>query len=671
MAGAQPPGDGGWTYRDKEPPPGYDGTNPQSKFKAYLRDLELWQACTDVPEDKQGLKLVQVLSGAAKAAVDTLTVKEIKGVDGFANVLKKLKEAFEPYVETALPRAMEGAFYGQPRGHKESMSEFLIRFQRAQAVLKDEGVTLPVKASGYLLFRQANLDNELEARMVTWLGGDYSLDTVITNLRRLERVHAEGGKRTFLVEEEEPGDMSYDPVGVGAEVFLGEPAGEDESEDENWVFMEDGHLDQVLEEDEVLDALASYQQVRRQIKEQKLGRQFFKPGDRGPGKGKGAGGGRDRSRNFGRAKGEGKDGKGESRRIHIEQLKLRTRCRNCGQVGRWSRECKAPPSLASSTSRPPSSVATGSAATGSQRSSFYWTVPPESPGNSSFFTFLDALKEASKRTEAAAEVPSSFVVTADHQGLVDTAAQEGLIGRSALLRLLSVLRKHNLRAHWTDKEASARGIGGSARTVGVCELPVGVAGVPGVLETTVVTDDVPLLLPVSLLKALGAIVNMPEAKLQLTAVNAECLMVSMASGHLAVSVVDFGPQGWSLPSGCQGIRQERDFRLSGESGPQQQFGFHSMCARPPQEPRRRVHDRARLALRNWRVILDKLCSVMLWGRWHTAVSDWMPAPLPAASSRASGTSSEAVALAPTSKSKLYRDYLNGGPKKLTKIKGIP
>ena len=578
MAGAPSSGEGGWTYKDKEPPPGYDGTSPQSKFKVYLRDLELWQACTDVPEDKQGLKLVQALSGAAKAAVDTLTVKEIKGADGFANVLKKLKEAFEPYVETALPRALENAFYGAPRGHKESISEFLIRFQRAQSVLKDEGITLPVKAAGYLLFRQANLDGELEARLVTWLGGDYSLDTVITNLRRLERVHAEGGKRTFLVEEEEPGEMSYDPV--GPEVFLGEPADEEESEEENWVYMEEGQLDQVLDEDDVLDALATYQQVRRQIKEQKLGRQFFKPGDRGPGKGKGVGGGKDRSRSFGRAKGDGKNGKSESRRIHIEQLKLRTRCRNCGQVGHWSRECKAPPSMASSTSRPPSSVATGSAATGSQRSSFYWTVPPESPGQSSFFTFLDALHGASKRTAAAAEVPSSFVVTADHQGLVDTAAQEGLIGRSALLRLLSVLRKHNLRAHWTDKEASARGIGGSARTVGVCELPVGVAGVPGVLETTVVTDDVPLLLPVSLLKALGAIVNMPESKLQLTAVNSECPMVSMASGHLAVSVVDFGPQGWSLPSGCEGIRQEQDFRLNGERGSQQQFGFHSMCVPP-------------------------------------------------------------------------------------------
>ena len=73
-----------------------------------MRDLELWQAATDVPEEKQGLKL----RSYAKAAVDGLAVSEIKGTGGYKAVVNKLREAFEPYVETALRRAMEGALSG-------------------------------------------------------------------------------------------------------------------------------------------------------------------------------------------------------------------------------------------------------------------------------------------------------------------------------------------------------------------------------------------------------------------------------------------------------------------------------------------------------------------------------------------------------------------------------
>ena len=42
----------------------------------------------------------------------------------------------------------------------------------------------------------------------------------------------------------------------------------------------------------------------------------------------------------------GKD-KGK-RRVHVEQLKLRTRCRRCRQIGHWERECQNPPAAQAS-----------------------------------------------------------------------------------------------------------------------------------------------------------------------------------------------------------------------------------------------------------------------------------------------------------------------------------
>ena len=66
----------------------------------------------------------------------------------------------------------------------------------------------------------------------------------------------------------------------------------------------------------MLEALASYREVRQALKEQKNNRGYF------PGKGLGNG----------NAKGKGKT------RVHKEQLKLRTRCWRRGQVGHISAE---------------------------------------------------------------------------------------------------------------------------------------------------------------------------------------------------------------------------------------------------------------------------------------------------------------------------------------------
>ena len=271
-------GEQGWVYRDRDPPPAYRGENPSATFRGYLRDLELWQAASDVPVEKQGLKLVQVLSGPAKSAVDVLKVEEIKGADGFKNVVRKLKEAFEPYVETALPRAMEQAFFGAPRSHKESIAEFLVRFQKAHNTLKDEGLELPVKATGYLLFKQANLDPDMEARLTTWLAGDYSKDVVIANLRRLERVVTEQtGKKAYGAEaseaevyDEEWQEDSENQVFYEADLDDGE-------DDEQYVYLEDGDLGAIIEEDAMMEALASYQETRQRLREQQKGRQFYRP----------------------------------------------------------------------------------------------------------------------------------------------------------------------------------------------------------------------------------------------------------------------------------------------------------------------------------------------------------------------------------------------------------
>ena len=67
-------------YRDRDPPPAFDGK--EDGFKVYLRELELWRHETDVPRNKQGAKVLRQLTGSAKAVIDELSIAEITSEQG-------------------------------------------------------------------------------------------------------------------------------------------------------------------------------------------------------------------------------------------------------------------------------------------------------------------------------------------------------------------------------------------------------------------------------------------------------------------------------------------------------------------------------------------------------------------------------------------------------------
>ncbi|CAE7947841.1 C15C7.7 [Symbiodinium sp. KB8] len=87
-------------------------------------------------------------------------------------------------------------------------------------------------------------------------------------------------------------------------------------------------------------------------------------------------------------------------------------------------------------------------------------------------------------------------------------------------------------------------------------LPVGLSGVP-----TVAADNVPLLIPVNLLRALKDQVDLGGNFLHMPAIGASCHMQVLSSGHPAVDVTDFGA-GWVLPTDCPDKSIESEFRLS-------------------------------------------------------------------------------------------------------------
>ena len=57
----------------------------------------------------------------------------------------------------------------------------------------------------------------------------------------------------------------------------------------------------------------------------------------------------------------------------------------------------------------------------------------------------------------------------------------------------------------------------------------------------------PLLLPVGLCRGLGMILNMPEMRIDWQEIGLTSDVYELSEGHLAIDILDFGPDGWVSP----------------------------------------------------------------------------------------------------------------------------
>lgn len=586
-AGGDAPAYGG----REPPPPSWDGTDPGTELVVFEKNVKLWMFESETDSKKRGVRLLRNLSGIARSVADTLEFEEVACEKGVENILAALKSHFAPHLEVSLPRAFERAVYGPPRNNKETMQEYIIRMEKAFHLLEKESLKLPDVAAGYVVYRQAALTEAQELKFSTWSRGKYDLKTVVSCLRKLEKVVPEHKKGTTAFLHEDGGEdlAAYD-------VEL-----EDLDDDEQYIYMEEQEADQVFDEDEVQIALATYQEVRKAINLQQKNRQYYRGGQRGS---TGQAGAREFFRN--------------KRKMKIEELKLRTRCGRCGAVGHWAKECNNPPDekgrrfqpggKSGASAKAMSTSSGASQKSGASQQSWYVAAGGGSTEFvnllsfqcGGFHTKLGSSKEANKVVrnpeledksdsepdlrglaqgfvEMAVERPEnvgqSFKVeepvalfvgltTSPTMAVVDTAAQDGLIGNVALERLKEGLASFGLQCIWTGRQAKAHGVGGQAKVLGIIAIPLGIGHTSGVLEATVVEGDVPLLLPIKMLRQLRTIIDLDRLELQFVELCKSVPLSVLPSGHVAVEIFQFGPRGFELRGGMHGPYVESDFLLN-------------------------------------------------------------------------------------------------------------
>ena len=141
--------------------------------------------------------------------------------------------------------------------------------------------------------------------------------------------------------------------------------------------------------------------------------------------------------------------------------------------------------------------------------------------------------------------------------LVDTAAQHGLIGRETLARHDQNLQQHfQLRVQYSDEQGgTVRGVCGSEEVTQVAYIPIGLGARGGILRVQVVPGGVPCLIPAYFLHHLGAVIDVSSLLIAYTHLSVVQNMSRRPSGHVAVSVCEFG-QGWYVPATYDFLKSE-------------------------------------------------------------------------------------------------------------------
>ena len=108
--------------------------------------------------------------------------------------------------------------------------------------------------------------------------------------------------------------------------------------------------------------------------------------------------------------------------------------------------------------------------------------------------------------------------------------------------------------------------------LGTVEMPSGMGGINGIVKYTVVdSPGVPPLTPVSLLRQVGAVIDLNNNTMELKKIGATTALRILPTGHVAHKLTEFASGGWKAPTPEQtklfqaGSHVFRPVTLPGES----------------------------------------------------------------------------------------------------------
>ena len=521
-------------------------------LRTWLKLLAHWESETSVPKEKWGIRLYQSFqeNSEPRKIADQVPLSDVLSPQGYGLILSSLMTKYKPYLDVAAPAAVDKFFYAGERQKGQTFASFIAAKEVARQDLENHlQERVPERIAGRVLLRQAHLtDWQRELVALKDTNQMFTFSQVISMLRPLDRpeliaqaANAELGATAAKhypvmgMDQNHDGGGSVEETQDDDESFLYDEADEEETLEEDELLYEDREFD----EDEAMYIRAyhsAYSDVRRDLQNRRKERGFIRHRGRGESKGRPKGKGRGRS--FGASR-QQPSRYNKMVRGSTDDLLSRTRCYNCKELGHYARDC------------PLKGSGKGSARTSAAAA----------PKQVSFVVCRGNVDQTVQhhfvQSHAAWPLMYATVSVKPTDALVDTAAEDAVVGDRAFAKMTNELAHHQLRPLWLREGQGpmpCAGIGGAASTVGQADVPTCVAGTLGVIRFTILQDtdafQTPPLLPISYLEAVDAVIDLPRGQL-LTASGRSVPMERLPSGHRSVPILDFHSTPWQLPAQLQ------------------------------------------------------------------------------------------------------------------------
>ncbi|CAE7483195.1 unnamed protein product [Symbiodinium natans] len=447
-------------------------------LRTWLKLLAHWEAETAVGKEKWGIRLYQSFpeSSEPRKFADQIPLEKVLSPAGYGMILTVIMNKYKPFLDVAGPTAVDKYFFTGERQKGQSFATYIAQKETSRQDMESHlGERLNDKVAGRILLRHAQL-SEFQRELVALRDMNclMGFEEVARLLRPLDRpdliaqaASAELGggqaaKHYPVMNQAEEEDFSHEDD-EDYEYH------EDDDEEDEMAELEDGEMlyeDKEFEEDEAIFLQAyhtAYTDVRRDMQARRKERGFIRHG-RTASKGKGKRG-RSREGKGGRRR-EGKGRTSSSRMVRgsKEDLAARTKCYNCRELGHMARDCPLKGSGKGQGRQVNFVVCRGSATTTSTFMTNNTTsVPLESPVNRQVHIYAG-------------------VSVKPHEALVDTAAEDAVIGDRALAVMEKELALHGLQVRKVDQGvAPCAGIGGAAHPKYMVDVPTSMLGILGLV----------------------------------------------------------------------------------------------------------------------------------------------------------------------------------------------